>query len=56
MQRQAQQAIMSAISIGIGSYLPLLVSGYLGRASVQQFLAARNAAVAAAQTVLPTNV
>ncbi|HEX4066500.1 MAG TPA: hypothetical protein VHZ09_10800 [Acidobacteriaceae bacterium] len=56
VQQQAQQAIMSALSVGIGSYLSLLVSAYLGWVSVQQFLSARSAPLKAVQPATPTNV
>jgi hypothetical protein len=43
MQRQAQDEMMSAIKIGFGSYLSLLVSLYLAGVAARQFLAARAA-------------
>jgi hypothetical protein len=41
MQRQAQDEMLSAIKIGFGSYLSLLVSLYLAAIAAKQFLAAR---------------
>jgi len=43
LQRQAQDEVMSAIKIGFGSYLSLLVSLYLGAMATRQFLVARAA-------------
>ncbi|HMG85523.1 MAG TPA: hypothetical protein VK574_07255 [Terracidiphilus sp.] len=43
MQRQAQDEMMSAIKIGFGAYLSLLVSLYLAAIAAKQFLAARAA-------------
>jgi hypothetical protein len=54
LERQAQQEMMSAISMGIGAWLSLLVSAYLGWISVRQFLAAR-ATVAATHPATTTN-
>ena len=55
LQRQAQQEMMNAISIGLGSYLSLLVSAYLGWVSVQHFLSARSAVVEAPRPVTNIN-
>lgn len=41
MQRQAQQEMMSAVSLGFGTYLSLLVSLYLTAVAAKQFLVAR---------------
>jgi len=41
MQRQAQQEMMSAVSLGLGTYLSLLVSLYLAAMGAKQFLLAR---------------
>ena len=41
MQRQAQQEMMSAVSLGFGTYLSLLVSLYLAAMGAKQFLIAR---------------
>src|SRR5262249_15478863 len=41
MQRQAQQEMMSAVSLGFGTYLSLLVSLYLAAMGAKQFLLAR---------------
>jgi hypothetical protein len=41
MQRQAQQEMMSAVSLGFGTYLSLLVSLYLTAVAAKQFLLAR---------------
>jgi hypothetical protein len=41
MQRQAQDEVMKAISIGPGAYLALLVSLYLAAVAAKQFLVAR---------------
>jgi len=41
MQRQAQQEMMSAISLGFGTYLSVLVSLYLAAIGAKQFLVAR---------------
>jgi hypothetical protein len=41
MQRQAQQEMMSAISLGFGTYLSLLVSLYFTAVAAKQFLVAR---------------
>src|SRR5215475_3271594 len=41
MQRQAQQEMMSAVSLGLGTYLSLLVSLYLAAMGAKQFLIAR---------------
>lgn len=41
MQRQAQQEMMSAVSLGFGAYLALLVSLYLAAMGAKQFLVAR---------------
>jgi hypothetical protein len=43
MQRQAQDEMMSAIKIGFGSWLSLLVSLYLAALAAKQFLAAKAA-------------
>jgi len=45
MQRQAQQEMMSAVSLGLGTYLSLLVSLYLAAMGAKQFLLARASAV-----------
>jgi hypothetical protein len=41
MQRQAQQEMMSAVSLGFGTYLSFLVSLYLTAVAAKQFLVAR---------------
>ena len=41
VQRQAQQEMMSAISLGFGTYLSLLVSLYFAAVAAKQFLLAR---------------
>lgn len=41
MQRQAQQEMMSAVSLGFGTYLSALVSLYLAAIGAKQFLIAR---------------
>jgi hypothetical protein len=41
MQRQAQQEMMSAVSLGPGAYLSLLVSLYFAAVAAKQFLIAR---------------
>jgi hypothetical protein len=41
LQRQAQQEMMNAISLGIGAWLSLLASLYLGWVAVKQFLSGR---------------
>ena len=41
MQRQAQQEMMNAVSLGFGTYLSLLVSLYLAAMGAKQFLLAR---------------
>jgi hypothetical protein len=41
MQRQAQEEMMSAISLGFGTYLSLLVSLYFAAVAAKQFLLAR---------------
>jgi len=41
MQRQAQREMMSAVSLGLGTYLSLLVSLYLAAMGAKQFLLAR---------------
>jgi hypothetical protein len=41
MQRQAQQEMMSAVSLGLGTYLSLLVSLYLAATGAKWFLLAR---------------
>ena len=41
LQRQAQDEMMSAIKIGIGAYLSVLVSLYLAAVAAKQFLASR---------------
>ena len=55
VQRQAQQAIMSAVSVGLGGYLSLLVSAYLGWVAVQQFLAARGVPMGTSRPATQTN-
>lgn len=41
MQRQAQQEMMSAVSLGFGTYLSLIVSLYFVAVAAKQFLGAR---------------
>lgn len=41
MQKQAQDEMMKAISVGFGTYLSVLVSLYLAAVSAKQFLVAR---------------
>jgi len=43
MQRQAQDELMNAIKLGLGTYLSMLVSLYLAAASAKQFLVAKAA-------------
>ncbi|HEY1757992.1 MAG TPA: hypothetical protein VGG72_21670 [Bryobacteraceae bacterium] len=54
LERQAQQEMMNAISVGMGAYLSLLVSAYLGWVSLKLFLAGR-AKVAATHPATTTN-
>jgi len=55
LQQQAQQEMMNAISLGLGSYLALLVSAYLGWLSLRQFLAARTTVAPATHPATTTN-
>jgi len=50
MQRQAQQEMMSAVSLGFGTYLSLLVSLYLTAVAAKQFLLARASETTAPQS------
>jgi hypothetical protein len=47
MQRQAQQEMMNAVSLGFGTYLSLLVSLYLAAVAAKQFLVARESEMTA---------
>jgi hypothetical protein len=41
MQRQAQEEMMNAIKLGLGTYLSVLVSLYLAAVAAKQFLMAK---------------
>jgi hypothetical protein len=40
-QRQAQEQLMQAVSIGVGTYLSMLLSLYFAAVGVKNFLAAK---------------
>jgi hypothetical protein len=41
LQRQAQEQLMQAVSIGVGTYLSMLLSLYFAAVGVKNFLAAK---------------